>query len=106
MPFPAYRIGCYGKGCDREAIFKIASRWSDGLTEELKTYSLCCAECLRDQYRLSLGKQSRCRLAAEEILDAPAIYQLKRGARDRELDRLRSREAEILAEIEASPSES
>ena len=46
MPMPPYAVLCYRPGCDRPAAYKVAARWSDGVTEELKTYSLCCAECL------------------------------------------------------------
>jgi len=82
-----YAIRCYSKGCPRDAEFKIASRWSDGVTGELKTYSLCCAECLPERFRDSLERQAACRLAAGETLEVPGIYRLRHGNRDRELER-------------------
>jgi hypothetical protein len=87
MPMAAYPVICYSSGCSREAIYKIAARWSDGLTEELKTYALACSECLPALFRDAQGKRDRCRLAADETLEAPGIFQLDRGARDRGLQR-------------------
>ena len=37
MPMPPYRVPC--SRCDELAAFKIASCWSDGVTQELKTYA-------------------------------------------------------------------
>lgn len=88
MPLENYAIRCHAPGCAREAQYKIASHWSDGVTSELKTYSLCCEECLPVQFRLSREKQQACRTAPGETLDLPGIYRLHRGARDRQLQRL------------------
>jgi hypothetical protein len=87
MPMPPYPVICYRPGCGRPAVYKIAARWSDGLTEELKTYSLCCAACLPDLYRISRQKQAACRLAPGETLEAPGIYELACGRRDHHLCR-------------------
>lgn len=84
----SYPIHCYGKDCKRLATYKIAARWSDGLTEELKTYNLSCEECLPALFRLSRDKQRACRLAPGEVLDPPGIYGLEHGRRDRQLQRL------------------
>jgi hypothetical protein len=88
MPLENYVIRCCTKDCPREAQFKIASRWSDGITGELKTYALCCAECLPECLRASRQKQTACRLAGGETLEPPEVFRLRRGARDRELERL------------------
>src|SRR3954452_20006017 len=93
-----YVIRCATKGCPRVAAYKIASHWSDGLTGELKTYSLCCAECLAERFRDSLAKQAACRLAAGETLEAPGIYRLERDTRDRQLARLPDLEQQLRAE--------
>jgi hypothetical protein len=74
------------------AIYKIAARWSDGVTEELKTYALSCAECLADCFRRSRKKQASCRLAVGETLESPGVYRLDPGKRDRSLERLRDLE--------------
>ncbi len=89
---PPYPIYCYRKGCGKLAVYKIAARWSDGVTEELKTYALCCEECLPDWYRRSREKQKACRLAARETLETPGIYRLQHGQRDRRLERVKELE--------------
>ena len=88
MPLENYVIHCCTKDCPHVAKFKIASRWSDGVTSELKTYALCCAECLPASLIMSREKQAACCLAAGETLAAPSVFRLERGARDRELDQL------------------
>lgn len=84
---PPYPIMCYAKGCPREAIYKIAAGWSDGVTSELKTYCLSCADCLAEQYRTARLKKAACRLAAGETLGDPEVFEMTRGRRDRELSR-------------------
>jgi hypothetical protein len=69
------------------ARYKIAARWSDGITEELKTYGLACEACLADWFQRCRERQAACRLAPGEKLDKPGIYELARGCRDRELSR-------------------
>src|SRR3954462_12340381 len=63
-----YPVMCYAKGCPREAVYKIAAGWSDGVTSELKTYFLACETCLPELYRAAKVKKSACRLAAGETL--------------------------------------
>ena len=83
----SYPIHCTRKGCTRLALYKIAARWSDGVTQELKTYGLACAACLAEQYARSRAKQAACRLAPGETLDEPGVYELARGQRDHQLVR-------------------
>jgi hypothetical protein len=85
---PPYPVLCYRPGCGKPALYKIAARWSDGVTQELKTYSLSCEECLPALFRDSRAKQKACRLAAGETLDPPGIYSLERGRRDAQIRRL------------------
>lgn len=92
---PPHPIYCYRPGCTRLAVYKIAARWSDGMTEELKTYSLSCAECLKEQFQLSRKKQAACRLAPGEVLESPGIFLLQRGQRDQRLERLVELEKDI-----------
>ena len=87
MPMSFYPVICYAPGCGREAIYKIAARWSDGLTEELKTYYLSCAKCLPILFQDARRKRDQCRLANGETLDTPGVFSLHRGARDHQLDR-------------------
>jgi hypothetical protein len=85
---PPYRIVCYTPGCGQDAAYKIAARWSDGATEELKTYACSCETCLPQWYRQSCSRQKACRLTAGETLERPGIFKLQRGKRDREIGRL------------------
>ena len=93
MPIPPYRVPC--SHCDQPAAFKIASCWSDGVTRELKTYALSCAECLAAQLELARAKKSTCRLSAGESLESPGIYEMMRGTRDARLCRRSDLEAEL-----------
>src|SRR6266849_425090 len=97
---PPYPISCYRKGCGKPAVYKIAARWSDGATEELKTYALSCDDCLADWFRYSCEKQKACRLAARETLEAPGIYRLQHGQRDRRLVRAQDLEERLKACIQ------
>ena len=87
MPMPPYPILCTTRGCGQPALYKIAARWSDGITQELKTYALTCAACLAESFHQSRTKQAACRLAAGETLEAPGIYELAHGQRDQQLQR-------------------
>jgi hypothetical protein len=87
MPMPPYRVICYAAGCPNPAAFKIAARWSDGATHELKTYYLACAACLPGLYASAVAKRAKCRLAPGETLDEPGVYELNRGERDKTLKR-------------------
>jgi hypothetical protein len=82
-----YPVRCYAPGCGGPAHFKIAARWSDGATDELKTYSLACPACLPTLLSDARVRRARCRLAPGESLDEPAVYELAAGARDRRLVR-------------------
>src|SRR5438552_2097820 len=95
MPMPPYPIYCYTKGCKNLAAYKIAATWSDGLQSELKTFGLCCADCLRAWFEKSLAKRAACRLAAGETLETPGIFHLERGRRDKKLQRLVNKEREL-----------
>lgn len=96
MPMPPYPLLCYTKGCGQPAVYKIAARWSDGITGELKTYALCCEPCLAEAFQRSCHKQAACRLAPHETLESPGIYHLERGQRDRQLQRLTDLERNLL----------
>lgn len=92
---PPYPIHCYHKGCPNLAIYKIAARWSDGFTQELKTYALCCPACLAEWFSRSVKKQQECRLAPGETLETPGVYRMERGSRDRALVRLPELEEQL-----------
>jgi hypothetical protein len=98
MPLHNYIVRCYTPGCPREAMYKVASCWSDGVTSELKTYSLCCADCLPARLRTSVQKAATCRTAPGEILEPPGIFLLTRGQRDQQLQRVRELEEKLRGE--------
>lgn len=84
---PPYPLYCYSPDCRKLARFKIAARWSDGFTHELKTYALSCEECLAKWLARSREKHAACRLAPGETLETPGVYDLVRGQRDLERQR-------------------
>jgi hypothetical protein len=90
-----YTILCH-TNCGNQAIYKIAARWSDGVIQELKTYSLCCAACLPEQFASSRKRFDQTRLLKDETSEPPGIYRLTEGRRDRELPRLADLEKELL----------
>ena len=95
MVMPPYPVLCYTKGCGHKAVYKIAARWSDGVTGELKTYALSCAACLPAWFRSSRAKQSACRLAPGEVLEPPGVYHLERGQHDQQLRRAEDEERQL-----------
>jgi uncharacterized Fe-S cluster-containing radical SAM superfamily protein len=97
MSMPPYAVLCYTKGCGQKAVYKIAARWSDGLTSELKTYALSCAACLPEWFRTSRAKQAACRLAPGEVLELPGVYHLARKQHDQQLRRVEDVEQQLLS---------
>jgi hypothetical protein len=93
----SYPICCTTPGCFRLACYKIAARWSDGITSELKTYGLTCEGCLPGVFARSLAKQHQCRTAQGETLEAPGVYRLTHGRRDVQLERLAELEQQLLS---------
>lgn len=97
MPMPPYPISCTTRDCVRPAVYKIAARWSDGFTHELKTYALCCRECVADWLRTTRAKRAAYRMASGETLEEPGVYSLERGQRDVGLQRIPELEQELSA---------
>lgn len=95
---------CYHAGCTALAVYKVASRWSDGATEELKTYALACAECLPALFHAARQRQTACRRAPGEVLDEPSIFLRQTGHRDRQLVRQPHLEARLRAAVNQSES--
>jgi hypothetical protein len=97
MPMPPYQVFCYTSGCKNPAQFKIAARWSDGVVSELKTYGLCCEECLPTWLQRGRDRHKACQLIPGETLETPGIYRLERGQRDQVLVRLTDLEERVRA---------
>jgi hypothetical protein len=97
MPMPPYQVFCYTPGCKHPAIYKIAARWSDGVVSELKTYGLCCEECLPTWLRRGRERQKACRQTPGETLETTGVYLLQHGQRDQALQRQTEIEEHILA---------
>ncbi|HEY1379257.1 MAG TPA: hypothetical protein VGF55_20815 [Gemmataceae bacterium] len=95
MPMPPYAVLCYTPGCGRPAAYKVAARWSDGVTSELKTYGLACEACLPAWFRRARQRQAVCRIAGGETLGGPGIYGVERGRRDQNLERLTELEVRL-----------
>lgn len=91
-----YPLRCQHDDCPHPAAYKIAARWSDGLTSELKTYALSCDEHLAGLYAESRRRNAATRTMPGELLEVPGIYQLAAGGRDRDLPRLPDVEAVLL----------
>ena len=93
MPMPPYVVSCTARGCTTPATFKVAARWSDGATHELKTYALVCPACLPKELAAARVRGAACRLAPGESLEPPVVYELSRGGRDAELVRRKDLES-------------
>ncbi|HEY3788995.1 MAG TPA: hypothetical protein VGL71_09080 [Urbifossiella sp.] len=94
MPMPPYPVLCSAPGCNNPAAYKIAAKWSDGITDELKTYSLACSDCSSKLVADAEAKHAACRLAPGETLEKPVRYELNRGDRDKSLKRCANAEAQ------------
>ena len=92
MPMSPYPVLC---ACSAPAAFKVAARWSDGTTQELKTYALAYCDGKHAAHASAVAKRAACHLTRGEVLDAPGVYDLARGARDKQLARRADLEAEL-----------
>jgi hypothetical protein len=88
-----YPIRCDTPGCSRPAEYKIAARWSDGITQELKTFALVCTACIEKQFASAVVRRAGTRLAPGEVLEEPGVYDLQHGSRDAALNRRNDLEA-------------
>jgi len=88
MPMPPFIVRCDAPQCQRLAIYKIAARWTDGITAELKTYSLCCADCLAQAYHSAVERHLRCHTTAGETVEHPAVFHYVSATSDQALQPL------------------
>lgn len=96
MPMKPYEVFCLQPSCKNLANFKIASRWSDGGVEELKTYALACEKCLASAFFQSLVKHKSCRTIPGEVLESPMIFELRTGSHSKQLARRTDLEASFV----------
>ena len=90
-----YPVLCEGPKCRQLAVFKIAARWTDGQTSELKTYGLACESCLAKLFHASIKRQLTARTLPGEAGERPGIYRLHGGERDRDLVRMNELELSL-----------
>lgn len=96
MPMKPYKVLCLQSECKNLANFKIASRWSDGGVEELKTYALTCEKCLSAAFTQSALKHKSCRTILGEVLEPPMIFELRAGMHSNQLVRRTDLEASFV----------
>ncbi len=97
MPMNPYKVICLNLGCSESAIFKIASRWSDGGAQDLKTYALSCKSCLANSFSHALIKHKNCRTFLGETLDLPMIFDLTSSKQSSQLVRRPDLETLLMA---------
>jgi hypothetical protein len=79
---------CSKPQCGKPATYKIASPWSYGKFNELKSYALACSDHFGDAFREA---QQRCKLhptSPEEKVGEIGIYRYEKGKHDKHLERL------------------
>ena len=81
-------VSCSHPDCREPAAYKVAARWSDGRTAELKTYGFSCSEHLERVFRDSEQRRLDYPLSPGEAIEEIAIYRYETGKRDRQLQRL------------------
>jgi hypothetical protein len=83
-----YVVPCSHPDCRQPASYKIAARWSDGQSAELKTYGFSCSEHLGSVFREAEQRRSDYMPSPSESIEELAIYRHEPGKRDRFLQRL------------------
>jgi hypothetical protein len=84
----AHEVLCSHHYCSEPAIYKIASRWSDGTFSELKTFGFACSDHLGELFRDAEDRRLDYTLCPGEVIEEIAIYRFESGKRDRQLQRL------------------
>jgi hypothetical protein len=83
-----YQPCCFVKGCPQPAIYKVAAPWSDGTASELKNYGLACEEHRSSLVERAQTTRAALKLADGETVGPIAVYPLRPGFRDSELEPL------------------
>lgn len=81
-------VPCSHSNCSEPAVYKLASRWSDGTFAELKTFGFACSEHLGQVFRDAEARSRDYAPGPGEVIEEIAIYRFESGKRDRQLQRL------------------
>jgi hypothetical protein len=81
-------VRCCHAECREPASYKIAARWSDGRSAELKTYGFACSEHVGAVFRDSEQRRREYTPSPGESIEEIAIYRYDPAKRDRLLQRL------------------
>jgi hypothetical protein len=85
---PKNVVQCCHGNCEAPAAYKIAARWSDGRSAELKTYGFACSEHIGPVFRDSEQRRQEYTPSPGEVIEEIAIYRYEPAKRDRLLQRL------------------
>lgn len=69
-----YQVFC--QRCGLPARLKVASRWTDGHTSELKTYALVCHACVEPALAEARTRREACHTDHNESIAPPEIFDL------------------------------
>ena len=81
-------VRCTVEGCEEAAVYKIASPWSDGVFNELKSFGFACADHLGPVFRAAEGRRKAYQPSPGEAIGDIGIYKYEGGRRDKQLQRL------------------
>ncbi len=83
-----YTPNCTAAGCPQPAIYKIAALWSDGTSQELKSYGLVCETHRQERYEQACERSALLSRTADESVGPVEIFRLEPDRRDAELTRV------------------
>lgn len=81
-------VRCISPSCEENAVYKIASPWSDGVFNELKSFGFACADHLGPVFRAAEDRRKAYHPSPGEVVGEIGIYKYEQGKRDRQLQRL------------------
>lgn len=81
-------VCCSTRECGKPAEYKVASPWSYGRFEELKSYGLACSEHFGDVYREAQKRRKLHAPSADEMVGEISIYRFEKGKHGKELEKM------------------
>jgi hypothetical protein len=81
-------VRCSRPGCGNHAAYKIASTWSYGKFNELKSYGLSCSEHFGDAFSEAQRRSRLHPTSSDEAVGDISIYRWEKGLLDSKLERL------------------